>query len=186
MAPARSSVCPFDGCPGRVHRHGFYWRFVVLPDGARKRFGVHRVRCDLCGRTISYLPDFCVPYKHFGCDVIAAVLSAVLLLNVSRRAAAGWDSAWNAASFSRFCVGDWVGQFGRNSHNLWHLGLARLGLSVGGARGSVPALLGALLCFGAGSRGHEPRALRAVQCALGGLYPPFGLFRAQLLPGCCT
>ncbi len=147
---------------------------------------MHRVRCNLCGRTVSYLPDFCVPYKHFGCDVIAAVLSAVLLLNVSRRAAAAWDSAWNGASFSRFCVGDWTGQFGRNSHNLWHFGLVRLGLAVGDGRGSIPALLRALLCFDAGSRGDELQSLRAVQCTLSGVFPPFGLFRAQLLPGCCT
>jgi hypothetical protein len=139
MTPPRPSVCPFEGCSGQVYLHGSYQRFVVLPDGMRVGFGVHRMRCDRCGRTISYLPDFCVPYKHFACDVIAAVLSAVLLVGVSRRAAAEWDSAWNAASFSRFCVGDWVRQFGRNSHNLWHFGLERLGLVSEEGRGSLRA-----------------------------------------------
>jgi hypothetical protein len=169
-----------------VHRHGFYWRFVILPDGVRERVGVHRMRCAVCRRTISFLPDFCVPYKHFGCDVIRAVLWAVVVLNVSRRAASAWDSVWNESSFSRFCAGEWVRQFGCNSHNLWHFGLARLGLSVDRGRGSLPALLSALLRFGGALRGDEVQALRAVQCALSEAFPPFGLFRAQLLPGCCT
>ncbi len=186
MIPPRPSVCPFDGCSGRMHRHGFYWRFVVLADGARKGFGVHRMRCALCGRTISYLPDFCVPYKHFGSDVIWALLWAVIVLHVSRRAVSAWDSVWNRASFSRFCAGEWVRQFGRNGHNLWHFGLARLGLCTDTGRGSLAVLLRTLLRFSVGLRCDEAQALRAVQCALSGAFPPFGLFRAQLLPGCVT
>ena len=114
------------------------------------------------------------------------IAKVVVVLGVSRRAASACDSVWNGASFSRFCAGEWVRQFGCNSHNLWHFGLGRLGLDVGTGRGSPPALLRTLRCFGSRLLGDEAQALRAVQCALSEAFPPFGLFRAQLLPGCCT
>lgn len=169
-----------------MHWHGFYWRFVILPSGVRKRFGVHRCRCAVCGRTVSFLPDFCVPYKHFGTDVIEAVLAAVLLSNLSVRAVARWDSVCNTAGFSRYCVGEWLVHFRRNSHNLWHFGLARLGVVAACEGRSCAALLLHLRGFGADEAGCAKHVLRMVQCVLSEQYPPFGLFRAQLLPGCFT
>jgi hypothetical protein len=169
-----------------MQRHGFYWRWTILPSGARQRFGVHRFRCAACRRTVSYLPDFCVPYKHFGADVIQGVLAAVLLLNLSARAVAGVNSAYNAACFTRYGVGQWLEHFGRNSHNLWHFGLQRLSVAAGADPRSRGALLVHLLHFSAGRVGEVEHGLRAVQCALSEPFPPFGLFRAQLLPGCCT
>jgi hypothetical protein len=169
-----------------VHWHGFYWRFVILASGVRKRFGIYRCRCVVCGRTVSFLPDFCVPHKHFGTDVIEAVLAAVLLSQLSVRAAARWNSLCNTAGFSRTCAGEWVAHFRRNSHNLWHFGLARLGVSVAGEGRSCAALLLHLRGFGTGETGCAEHRLRIVQCALSAQYPPFGLLRAQLLPGCFT
>jgi hypothetical protein len=169
-----------------VHKHGVYERFVILPDGTRKRLGVHRFRCAVCGRTISFLPDFCVPYKHFGADVVHTVLAAVLLAGLSRRAVAAWDSVYNRASFSRFCVGEWLQHFERNSHNLWHFGLGRLGVAAGAGPRSVAALFAHLTRFGSARVAHAEHSLRAVQCGLSQPFPPFGLFRAQLLPGCFT
>lgn len=163
-----------------------YERFVILPDGARRRLGVHRFRCAVCGRTVSFLPDFCVPYKHFGADVINAALAAVLLLRLSLRAVAAWDSAWNAASFSRYCVGQWLQHFGRNSHNLWHFGLPRLFGAHSPGVGSQSVLLGHLTAFAAGRAEHAHCSFRAVQCTLSQPFPPLGLFRAQLLRGCFT
>ena len=187
LLPPPLVVCPFPDCMGKLHKHGFYWRWVILLDGARKRFGVHRSRCARCGRTISFLPDFCVPYKQFGADVIHAALVAVLLRGLSVRAVAVWDSVHNAAGFSRFCVGEWLQQFERNSRNLWQFGLDRLELSVAVGPRSLAVLLSHLLSFSAGRTEHAPeRGFGPVQCALSRPFPPFGLFRAQLLPGCFT
>ena len=169
-----------------MHRHGFYWRWVTLASGARERSGVHRFLCTRCGRTVSCLPDFCVPYKHFSADVIHGVLAAVLLMALSFRAVAHWDSVYNRAGFSRYCVGEWLAHFRRNSHNLWHFGLRRLGLSAGDDARTCATLFIRLQCFGAARSGDVAQSLRAVQCALSSAYPPFGLFRAQLLPGCFT
>lgn len=141
-----------------MHKHGFYWRFVILPNGAR---------------------------KHFGADVISAVLLAVLLMKLSLRAVAGVDSAYNAASFSRFCVGQWVEHFERNSNNLWQFGLARLGVDAAVSACCPAALLRHPIGFAA-AVGPADQAFRAVQCGLSQPYPPFGVFRAQLLPGCVT
>jgi hypothetical protein len=169
-----------------MRKHGFYWRYVILPGGARQRFGLHRFRCASCRRTVSFLPEFCVPYKHFGADVIQAVLAAVLLVKLSCRAVAAWDSVYNRASFSRYSVGEWLQHFRDNSQNLWQFGLQRLGVTPGVGLRCCAALFVHLQRFGAGRSGCVEEGLRAVQCALSCAFPPFGLFRAQLLPGCCT
>jgi hypothetical protein len=156
-----------------------------LVDGRPAKFGVHRFRCARCGRSVSFLPDFCVPYKHFCTDVIGAVLRACLVLSMSVRAVVA-DPVHNAACFSRDCAGDWIRQFASNCHNLRHFGLPRLGVAAVPAADTPGLLLVHFLSFGAA---HSPDArpgLRAVQCGLSGSFPPFGLFRAQLLPGCVT
>lgn len=53
-------ACP-RGCPGRVHRHGFYWRFAK-PSG-HHTFRVQRFYCPVCGLTVSVLPDDRLPYR---------------------------------------------------------------------------------------------------------------------------
>jgi len=187
MAPARPAECPFAGCRGKMHRHGWYPRSVIDFLGRFFSFGVYRFICARCGRTVSFLPDFCVPYKHFSGDVIGAVLQAVLLLNVAACATAAAQSIYNKASFSRYCVHDWLMQFRRNSHNLWHMGLARLGITAAPAADAEAVLFRHLAGFGAVFSGEpDCRSLRAAQCALSGTFPPFGVFRAHLLPGCCT
>lgn len=186
MPPPRPEVCPFEDCDGRMHRHGWYPRGVILADGRRAEFGVFRFRCAQCGRTVSFLPDFCVPHKHFCADVICGVLGAVLLLELSLRSVSAADSVHNAASFSRYCAADWVCQFRRNSHNLRHFGLPRLGIARSAPRQDPGKLFECLLRFGSARAGDTRQSLRAVQCALSRPPPPFGLFRAQLLPGCVT
>jgi len=52
--------CP-RGCSGRLHRHGFYWRFCK-PTGA-ERFRVQRFLCGSCGHTVSVLPGTRLTYR---------------------------------------------------------------------------------------------------------------------------
>lgn len=187
LAPEPPGSCPFDGCNGKMHRNGSYLRSVIDYVGCCLLLGVFRYRCTLCKRTVSYLPDFCAPYKYFSVDVIAAVLHAVLVLNLTSCAVAASASIYNKASFSRYCVCDWVRQFRANSHNLWHMGLARLGIAAMPAPEAEAVLFDHLAGFGAASSGDtDCFSLRAAQCELSSSFPPFGIFRAQLLPGCCT
>ena len=53
-------ACP-RGCPGRVHRHGCYWRFAK-PSGS-DTFAVQRFCCPTCGLSISVLPANRLPYR---------------------------------------------------------------------------------------------------------------------------
>ncbi len=185
MSPDPPAICVFEGCNGRMHRNGFYKR-IVIDEETWRSVGVFRFWCPRCGGTVSFLPDFCVPYKRFSVDVIGTTLWAVLVQNLAGRAAASEDSGYNKACFSYYCAADWVKQFCRNSHNLWHIGLARLGIAVVPVPDSEASLLKHLAGFPTGSSTQAPCDLRAAQCALSSLFPPFGVFRALLLPGCCT
>ena len=49
------------GCPGKVHRHGFYWRYAD-PEGSKQE-RIQRYRCPGCGLTFSVLPPHRLPYR---------------------------------------------------------------------------------------------------------------------------
>lgn len=186
MAPEPPASCPLYGCDGYMQGNGCYPRSVIDCRGCCVLLWVFRFRCVTCGRTVSFLPDFCVPYKQFSVEVVGAALWAVLVLNLATQAVAAADSVYNKASFSRYCVYNWVRQFCCNSHNLWHIGLVRLGVAAVPVADSEALLLKCLAGFPVGPSAHAPCDLRAAQCALSTPFPPFGLFRAHLLPGCCT
>jgi hypothetical protein len=52
--------CP-RGCPGKLHRHGWYWRYAK-PKGGEK-FPVLRFLCLPCGHTVSVLPAGRLTYR---------------------------------------------------------------------------------------------------------------------------
>ena len=186
MRPPRPEQCPFKGCGGRMHSHGSYPRHVILTSGRVLWFGVFRYRCSSCGRTVSFLPDFCVPYKHFCTGVIETVLKAVFMLRLSFRTVCAVDGPYNRASFSVWCVREWGRGFVANSQNLWRFGLPRLGIAAMPAPDAFGMLLGYLAGYSDGRAQDGQCGLRAVQCALSRSFPPYGLFRAQLLPNCVT
>lgn len=53
-------ACP-RRCPGRLHRHGWYWRYA-RPKGG-ERLPVLRYWCPACGLSVSVLPAGCLPYR---------------------------------------------------------------------------------------------------------------------------
>jgi hypothetical protein len=69
--------CPFCDPSCRLRLHGTYVRFLILPgeDGER-RIRVARLLCPTTGRTVSLLPDFCVPGRQHGTVVLARFLDA--------------------------------------------------------------------------------------------------------------
>lgn len=62
-------ACP-RACPGRVHRHGWYWRYAH-PSGTEK-FAVQRFRCPHCELTLSVLPVNRLPYRSVQVDRVEA------------------------------------------------------------------------------------------------------------------
>ena len=49
------------GCPGKVHRHGFYWRYAN-PEGSKQE-RIQRYHCPGCGLTFSVLSPHRLPYR---------------------------------------------------------------------------------------------------------------------------
>ncbi len=165
--------------------YGHYKRSVILLDFVSEPFGVHRYSCVTCKRTLSFLPDFCVPYKHFGSDIVFLVLQFLLIFGHSVREVANPFGSLNSFGCSRWCMDEWLGQFGRNSHNLWHFGLPRL-LGYSPVPEDLARLLRYFVDISASHIESSAHTFGPVQIALSKEFPPFGLFRAQLLPGCAT
>ncbi len=72
-------VCPF--CPDghRLRSHGIYLRFAIVEQGAEHRIPVLRLLCARQGRTLSLLPDFCLPGRQHGPAVLGVFLETLIL-----------------------------------------------------------------------------------------------------------
>jgi hypothetical protein len=86
VGPERAGGCPY--CPDghRLRAHGCYWRWILVPDGERaaeERLPVKRFLCSRTGRTVSLLPDFCLPRRRHGVELVGALLAAVVTLGAS-------------------------------------------------------------------------------------------------------
>lgn len=81
----RPEKCPHCDAPGRLVGHGSYPRNAVDHAGAIP-IRVKRFLCTACRRTISLLPAFCLPWRHY----VAATIQSVLDLRVVR--GASWSS----------------------------------------------------------------------------------------------
>jgi hypothetical protein len=73
--------CPLcsDHHPLRIH--GWYWRYALLPgspEGEAPRIRVLRLLCARLGRTVSLLPDFCLPRRQQGPAILALFLQALV------------------------------------------------------------------------------------------------------------
>ena len=80
--------CPF--CPDghRLRRHGSYLRYFILPDPEPiDRVVVLRLLCSRVGRTVSLLPDFCLPRRQYGPAFLAIFIEASVLLGLTLLAA---------------------------------------------------------------------------------------------------
>jgi hypothetical protein len=77
LATPESRRCPF--CPDghRLRLHGAYLRHALFPDPAvPARIPVLRLLCARTGRTVSLLPDFCLPRRQHGPAILGAFLVA--------------------------------------------------------------------------------------------------------------
>lgn len=70
-----SRECPFCAEKHRLRLHGHYRRRVLLPDGHTAVVPVRRLLCAQVGRTVSLLPDFCMPRRQHGPAILGTFLA---------------------------------------------------------------------------------------------------------------
>jgi hypothetical protein len=88
LVTAETRVCPF--CPDghRLRRHGYYQRWALLPDpDLSVRIPVRRLLCAVVGQTVSLLPDFCLPRRQHGPEILGVFLHARIVLGLALGAA---------------------------------------------------------------------------------------------------
>jgi hypothetical protein len=71
--------CPFCAGGHALRRHGWYWRWALFPDPeAPRKIPVRRLYCPRVRRTVSLLPDFCIPRRQHGPAILALFLKFLL------------------------------------------------------------------------------------------------------------
>lgn len=75
LVAAASRACPFCPCKHRLRSHGHYRRQVLLPDGRAEVIQVQRLLCAHLGKTVSLLPDFCIPRRQHGPAILGGFLA---------------------------------------------------------------------------------------------------------------
>lgn len=69
------NCCPICRAKNRLQRHGFYERNVISEE-CSFRIPICRLLCPDCGRTVSILPMFVLPYFQYTVDIILRILLA--------------------------------------------------------------------------------------------------------------
>jgi hypothetical protein len=115
-----SQGCPFplpDRCAhpdcqasGSLIRWGTYERGALTGE-ADHRLRIQRVRCKVCGRTHSLLPDFLHPHRHFVISLLQQVVSLYLLAGLGwRQLMRQLREAYDQGP-ARSTVREWVASF---------------------------------------------------------------------------
>lgn len=120
IATVLTQGCPFsvpDCCPhpdcqasGSLIRWGAYER-GALSGEVDHRIRVQRVRCKVCGRTHSLLPDFLHPHRHFVIDLLQQVVSLYLLVGLGWRKLRRTLRQRHRQGPARSTVREWVASF---------------------------------------------------------------------------
>lgn len=80
--------CPLCEAEHALRRHGWYRRWAIFPDPEfPHRISVLRLLCAVTGRTVSLLPDFCLPLRQHGPDILGPFLVGVAIEGLSLSAA---------------------------------------------------------------------------------------------------
>ncbi len=83
-----SRTCPFCKKPHRLWLHGWYSRWLILPDPVQSEYiPVYRLLCPQTGKTVSLLPDFCIPRRQHGPVFLAHLLNALIVVGLGLMAA---------------------------------------------------------------------------------------------------
>jgi hypothetical protein len=127
IAAFLSQDCPFsvpERCPhpecqasGSLIRWGTYERGALTGE-ADYRIRVQRVRCKVCGRTHSLLPDFLHPHRHFVIDLLQQLVSWYLLVGLGWRTLLSRLREAYGQGPARSTVREWVASFAYGAGHL--------------------------------------------------------------------
>jgi len=76
--PQAPNCCPHCSIPVMMRKHGFYKRYIIH-FAFEGYIYIRRYICVKCGRTVSMLPSFCVPYYQHGTEVIILALFTAII-----------------------------------------------------------------------------------------------------------
>jgi len=90
--PDAPKKCPHKNChiPVKMRKHGFYKRYIIN-DSFTGVIRIRRYICPMCGRTVSMLPSFCLPYMQYGVTVVIFALWAAMECNSVKYAGTRWS-----------------------------------------------------------------------------------------------
>lgn len=74
--------CPMCRAKKRLLRHGFYERNAIEEETAY-RIPICRLLCSVCGKSVSVLPSFLLPYFQHTMDFILHILLAFWMVGIS-------------------------------------------------------------------------------------------------------
>lgn len=75
LVDEHARTCPFCKEKHRLRLHGHYHRYVLVEDGRTVRVPVRRLLCAHTGKSVSLLPDFCLPRRQHGPAILGAFLA---------------------------------------------------------------------------------------------------------------
>ncbi len=76
LVTEESRKCPFCRDKHRLRLHGHYHRVVLVPGNqAPSRVPIRRLLCVRTGKTVSLLPDFCIPRRQHGPAILGTFLA---------------------------------------------------------------------------------------------------------------
>jgi len=67
--------CPYCKEAHKLNRHGWFERNLVFNGYLIKRIPIRRLLCKVIGRTVSLLPDFCLPHRQYGIEALSIFLT---------------------------------------------------------------------------------------------------------------
>jgi len=96
LYPDAPEKCPFKKCMARkkLKKHGYYKRYIITKAYTIK-IRIRRYKCKICGRTVSMLPSFCIPYYQYTADVIIDIVKDSYKYKSNSRTARKWKALIN-------------------------------------------------------------------------------------------
>lgn len=133
----RPLTCPHCQAPGRLVGHGSYPRNAV-DERLAVPIRIKRFLCAACHKTISVLPSFCLPFRHYQSTIIQRVLDLRLDARSSWSAIRHYFEPFDLPTLTT--CREWVAAFAEHSEAylghlvrqlaLWQLAPGKLELAV--------------------------------------------------------